>query len=180
MYSVITIDEITGGPVIKSWLAGGKVAGVLWAKAMKRSVLERAFESIPHIECNMAEDFLIFFFTFFYAQKYVGIDKLVYYYRAASGMSSARKIDSEKKMRMVCSTASVFAVISESEELKSLDEKELDSIRRMSTKYLIDNVRQLRNSVIPELQEKARAMLCDYWGAGFVEKIEKLMDSTRN
>jgi len=113
-----------------------------------------------------------------YAQKYVGIDNLVYYYRAASGMSSARKIDSEKKMRMVYSTASVFAVISESEELKSLDEKELDSIRRMSTKYLIDNVRQLRNSVIPELQEKARAMLCDYWGAGFVEKIEKLMDST--
>ena len=180
MYSIITIGEISGEPIIKSWLAGGKVAGVLWAKAMKRSILERAFESIPHIECNMTEDFLIFFFTSFYAQKYVGIDKLVYYYRAASGMSSARKIDSIRKLRMVCSSASVFTVISESEELKSLSETELGYIRRFSTKHLMDNILQLRRSVIPELQEKAHAMLCEYWGAGFVEKVEKIMDSAEN
>ena len=64
---------------------------------------EKAFESIPHIECNMAEDFLISFFTTFYAEKYVGIENLVYQYRAQSGMSSKRKIDSLKKIRMVCS-----------------------------------------------------------------------------
>ena len=28
--------------------------------------------------------------------------------------------------------------------------------------------------------EKAHAMLCEYWGAGFVEKVEKIMDSAEN
>ena len=123
----------------------------------------------------MTEDFLLFFFISYYAKKYAGIDSPVYRYRIQSGMSSSRKIDSIKKIRMVCSTASVFAVIFESNELKALEENEINCVRRFSSFYLSDNIRQLRVTVIPELRQEARAMLCEYWGAGFVEKVEKVL-----
>ena len=76
---------------------------------------------------------------------------------------------------MVCSTASVFTVISESKELKSLEEPEVMCVRRLAPVYLKNNILQLRKTVVPELQQKAHAMLCDYWGAGFVEKVEKII-----
>ena len=173
IYSNITIGTVCDSDIIKKWLLDGEIAGVLWAKFYKRSLLETAFESIPHIECNMAEDFLISFFTTFYAKKYVGIDNQVYQYRAQSGMSSKRKIDSIKKIRMVCSTASVFATIAESKELKALDENEVNCIRRYSTYYLKDNIKQLQDNVIPELQTTAHALLCDYWGESFVNRVEE-------
>ncbi len=180
LYAKITVGTVSGYDILKTWIHDGNLSGVLWAKLIRRDLLKKVFESIPHIECNMAEDFLIFFFTSFYAKKYVGIDTPVYRYRAASGISSARKIDSIKKLRMVCSTASVFTVISESKELKSLEEPEVMCVRRLAPVYLKNNILQLRKTVVPELQQKAHAMLCDYWGTGFVEKVEKIMDSAEN
>ena len=173
LYSKITIGKLCDYQIIKNWLCGKDISGVLWAKLIKKSVLEKAFESIPHIECNFAEDFLIFFFTSFYSKLYVGIEDKVYRYRVQSGMSSARKIDSLKKIRMICSTASVFTVISESEELKQLEENEINFVRRFASAYLADNIRQLSETVIPELQLQAREMLCEYWGASFVERVER-------
>lgn len=178
IYSNITIGTVCDYEIIKDWLANGKIAGVLWAKLMRRSLLEKVFENIPHIECNMGEDFLIFFFTSFYAKKYVGIENQVYLYRAQSGMSSTRRIDSIKKLRMVCSMASVFTVISESEEFKKLEENEKNCVRSRSSYYLKDNIKQLHDTVIPELQEQARSMLCDYWGESFVEKMEKAIEKS--
>ncbi|WP_074640982.1 glycosyltransferase family 2 protein [Treponema bryantii] len=175
IYSNITIGSVCGHGIQKNWLTNGSIAGVLWAKLYKRALLEKAFESIPHIECNMAEDFLISFFTTFYAEKYVGIENPVYQYRAQSGMSSKRKIDSLKKIRMVCSTASVFAVISQSEELKTLDENEVNCVRRFSTYYLKDNIKQLQDNVIPELKNIAHEILCEYWGESFVNRVEASM-----
>ena len=175
IYSNITIGPVYDYNILKSWLTDGKISGVLWSKLFKQSLLEKAFESIPHIECNMAEDFLISFYSTFHAKKYVGIDNQVYQYRAQSGMSSTRKIDSQKKIRMVCSTASVFAVISESEELKTLEENEVNCVRRYSSYYLKDNIKQLQDNVSPELQTKAREILCEYWGESFVNRIEKNM-----
>ena len=48
----------------------------------------------------------------------------------------------------------------------------------MTRYYLANNIKQMRETVIPELQKKARAMLCEYWGAGFVEKIEAGLSSS--
>lgn len=175
LYANITIGTISGYDIIKTFLNAGELSGVLWAKLFQKSLLEKAFEQIPHIECNMTEDFLLFFFISYYAKKYAGIDSPVYRYRVLSGMSSSRKIDSIKKIRMVCSTASVFAVIFESNELKALEENEINCVRRFSSFYLSDNIRQLRETVIPELRQEARAMLCEYWGSGFVEKVEKVL-----
>ena len=178
LYSNITIGTVCGYEIIKKWLHGGTLSGVLWAKLIKKSILEKVFEQIPHIECNMTEDFLQFFFISYYSKKYVGIDNPVYRYRVASGMSSARKIDSIKKIQTVCSTATVFTIIFESKELKTLEEDEMNCVRRYSSQFLADNIRQLRDNVVPELQEQARAMLCEYWGEGFVDKVEKLMVGT--
>ena len=175
LYSSITLGQITGYDIIKKWLSQGGIAGVLWAKIIKKSLLEKAFESIPHIECNMKEDFLIFFFLSFYAEKYVGIDDEVYLYRHSSGMSSRQKIDSVKKIRTVCSAASVFALISQSDELKALQENEINCVRRYSALHLEDNIKQLNDSVIPELKSTAREILCEYWGQDFVERVEKTM-----
>lgn len=175
LYAKITIGTVSGYDILKTWIHDGDLSGVLWAKLIKKSLLEKVFDSIPHIECNMAEDFLIFFFTAFYAKKYVGVDCPVYRYRASSGMSSARKIDSIKKLRMVCSTASVFTVISESKELQKLEEPEVLCVRRLASHYLLNNLKQLHETVAPELQEKAHEMLCDYWGEGFVEKMERTL-----
>lgn len=173
LYSNITIGQITGNDIIKNWLTKGGIAGVLWAKIIKKSLLEKAFESIPHIECNMKEDFLIFFFLAFYAKKYVGIDNKVYRYRHSSGMSSKHKIDSIKKIRTVCSAASVFTVISQSDELNALEENEVNCVRRYSALHLEDNYKQLNDTVIPELRSTAREMLCEYWGESFVNRIEE-------
>ncbi|MCR5725081.1 MAG: glycosyltransferase family 2 protein [Treponema sp.] len=178
LYANITLGSVSGYDIIKTWIHGGNLSDVLWAKLFKRTLLEKAFESIPHIECNMAEDFLIFFFTSFYAKTYVGIDVPVYRYRAKSGMSSARKIDSVKKLRMVCSTASVFAVIAESAELKALSESEVQCVRRLSSVYLADNIRQLRETVVPALQDEAHELLCEFWGKNYVEIIEKAVDTS--
>ena len=48
----------------------------------------------------------------------------------------------------------------------------------MTRYYLANNIKQMRETVIPELQKEARAMLCEYWGAGFVEKIEAGLSSS--
>ena len=176
VYAQITIGELCGREILNAWLVGKTISGVLWSKLMRRSLLETVFERIPYIECNMREDYLIFFFTAVHAQKYVGIEDQVYRYRVANGMSSARKIDSMQKLRTVCSTASVFTVISESEELKSLDEAEVNCVRHNVSAHLADNIIQLRKTVVPELREEAHRMLCEYWGESFVQKIEAMLE----
>ena len=179
LYSNITIGSVCDYEIIRKMIHS-EIAGILWAKLYKRALLEKAFVSIPHIECNMSEDFLIAFFVTFYAKKYVGIENQVYQYRVQSGMSSRRKIDSIKKIRMVCSTASVFSVIAESKELKSLEVNEVKYVRGFSIHYLKSNIKQLNDNVIPELKTKAHEILCEYWGESFVNRIEESMKNTKS
>ena len=126
----------------------------------------------------MADDVLLFFFLAQYAKSYRGIEAKVYRYRVNSGMSSARKIDNLHKWKMICSTASVFTVISQWIEENSGSQilpDEIERIRGMTRFYIANNLRQLRESVIPELKEEAHSLLCEYWGAHFVETVEKAM-----
>ena len=183
-YGKITIGTLTGHEIFHEWVMDGNITGVLWAKLIKRDLFFKAFENIPFTECNMAEDFMIFFFLGLNAKGYRGIETKVYRYRITSGVSSARKINSLHKWKMVCSAASVFTVVSEwikdsaqgnAEEV--LLPEEINAIRKKTMIYLANNLKQMHETVISELQEKARAMLCEYWGAGFVEKVEKLSSS---
>lgn len=166
--------EAHGHDIFHEWISQGKISGHLWAKLIKRELFEKAFENIPYTECNMADDFLIFFFVSLYAQNYVSLKNKVYRYRISSGMSSTRKIDTLHKWKMVCSAASVFTVISTwiEEYGNKLQKDEVERIRAMTRYYLANNLRQMHETVIPELKNEARKMLCEYWGESFVEKIE--------
>ena len=94
-------------------------------------------------------------------------------------MTSARKIDTLHKWKMVCSAASVFTVIMEwiGAHESALSRDEVEKIRVMTRYYLANNLKQMHDTVGPELQKEARAMLCEYWGAGFVEKMDTASSS---
>ena len=176
-YGTIFYGEIFDRELFRSWLIDGKFTANTWGKLIKRDLWLRAYENIPYTECNMADDVLLFFFLAQYAKSCRGIEAKVYRYRTNSGMSSARKIDNLHKWKMICSTASVFTVISQwiQAHEKELLSDEIERIRGMTRFYIANNLRQLHESVIPELKEEAHSLLCEYWGAHFVESVEKAM-----
>ena len=182
LYDKNFTGELTGHQIFHEWVINGKVSGMLWAKLIKRSLLLKAFENIPYSECNFAEDYLISFFITQFSQTYIGIEAPVYRYRVSSGVSSSRKIDNLDKWKMVCSTSSVFTVISqwiqENQGESKITQEEEGFIRRKTAIYLANNLKQMNETVIPELQPAARQMLCEYWGEHFVQKVEENLEGT--
>ena len=167
-----------GLDIARSWFSGlfnGNVCG----KLIEKVVYEKAFEQIPYTECNMADDLLIFFFVGMNARRYVGIENKIYRYRINSGMSSHRKIDTLKKWKMICTSSSVFSIISQWLKENNdglLSPSDIEHLGKVTLSYLASNIRQLRASVIPELQEEAKLMLYDFWGESFVKKVEKALE----
>lgn len=167
-----------GLDIARSWFAGlfnGNVCG----KLIEKVVYEKAFEQIPYTECNMADDLLIFFFVGMNARRYVGIENKIYRYRINSGMSSHRKIDTLKKWKMICTSSSVFSIISQWLKENNdglLSPSDIEHLGKVTLSYLASNIRQLRASVIPELQEEAKLMLYDFWGESFVKKVENALE----
>lgn len=176
-YGKIFYGEITGRDVFHRWLVDSEFTANTWGKLIKRELWLKAYENIPYTECNMADDFLLFFFLSQYAKSYKGIENKVYRYRVNSGMSSGRKIDSLHKWKMICTTASVFTVISQwcDEHKNQILPDELDKLRKMTAFYLGNNIKQMREVLAPELREQARKMLCEYWGKSFVNRVEGAM-----
>ena len=176
VFDKITIGQLKGHEIFHEWVSEGNITGVLWAKLIKSSILKSAFENIPYSECNMAEDYMISFFVTQLAKTYIGIDANVYRYRITSGISSGRKIDNLKRWQMVCSTSSVFTVISqwlqEHQSDSQITQEEILFIKKRTAYYLANNLKQMKETVIPELQPAARQMLCDYWGEHFVQTVE--------
>lgn len=167
-----------GLDIARSWFSGlfnGNVCG----KLIEKVVYEKAFEQIPYTECNMADDLLIFFFVGMNARRYVGIENKIYRYRINSGMSSHRKIDTLKKWKMICTSSSVFSIISQWLKENNdglLSPSDIEHLGKVTLSYLASNIRQLRASVIPELQEEAKLMLYDFWGESFVKKVENALE----
>ena len=176
-YGKILYEQISGRDIFHRWLVNHEFTANTWGKIIRRELFIKAYEHIPYTECNMADDVLLFFFLSQYAVSYVGIKNHVYRYRINTGMSSRRKIDTLHKWKMICSTASVFTIISQwiqenqSEEF-SIQSDELETIKAMTRFYLQNNIQQMQEAVIPELRTQAREMLCEYWGADFVKKME--------
>ena len=176
-YNSITIGELKGHQIFHEWVINGNITGVLWGKLIRRRLLVNAFENIPYSECNFAEDYLISFFITQTAESYIGIDQNVYRYRMTSGVSSSRKIDTLRKWEMICSTASVFTVISQwindNQSTSKITPEELLHIKHQTSVYLANNLKQMKATVVSELQEQARRLLCDYWGEHFVGTVEE-------
>ena len=181
VYGNITYGILEGHDIFSSWIMEWKLTSNTWGKLILRDLFVRAYENIPYIECNFAEDVLLFFFISLNAVRYIGIQDKVYRYRLNVGMTSARKIDTMRKWRMICSAASVFTAISQwvEEDGGRVKPDELERIRAMARGYLANNLRQYYETVVPELQEEAYAMLCEYWGEGFVKKVDAAMNPAR-
>ena len=173
-----------GLDIARSWFAGS-FAGNVCGKLIEKNVYEKAFEQIPYTECNMADDLLIFFFVGMNARRYVGIENKVYRYRINSGMSSSRKIDSLKKWRLICTSSSVFSIMSvwikeHNSEKKLLSDDDIEHLRQVTVSYLANNLHQLENTVLPELKAEAMKMLYEYWGESLVKKVEKAIEEEEN
>ena len=153
-----------------------KHSGYLCGKLISRELYLRAFSHIPFTKCVMADDYLIYFFIALEAKAYISINIPVYLYNIGLGISSNRKISSLARWEQICSAANVFtAIFDELENLPpdTLSQEQIDRIRIACRHYLKNNLGQLENAVAPELQEAAKALLCDYWGSDFVEELEK-------
>lgn len=179
-YGKIVYEKITGRDIFHRWLIGQELTSNTWGKLIKKEIFLQSYDSIPYTQCNMAEDVLLFFFISQYAKSYVGIKNEVYHYRINIGMTSTRKIGTLQKWKMICSTASVFTIISEwiKENENALLPEEIDKLRFMARSYLANNLKQMHEVVIPELQPAARELLCDYWGSDFVETMENALADT--
>ena len=57
-----------------------------------------------------------------------------------------------------------------------LSSEQIEAFRLQSRSYLVSNLQQLNSSVVPELQEEARNLLCEYWGEDFVQMMEKAIE----
>lgn len=184
-FGMISYEQIFGRDVFRRWFMEGAFTANTWGKLIKRSLWLEAYENIPYTECNMADDALLFFFLAQKASSYIGIPDKVYRYRLNVGMTSARKIDTMRKWRMICSAASVFTVISQWIEEQganggfALLPDEVEKVRAMARGYLVNNLRQYYKTVVPELREEAYAELCDYWGESFVKKVDAAMNPVR-
>ena len=161
--------------IARSWSAGAFNGNVI-GKLFSRQLLLAAFEKIPYTECTMAEDFVTFFYLSVHAARYVGIKDKVYQYRVTTGISSGRKIDNMRRWKMVCSAASAFADVSLMvNDIKAqgiLADEDIERLGKVTMSYVANSLRQLRGLVVPELQEEAYAMLCEYWGEDFVRNVD--------
>lgn len=176
-------NKLVAGPlcnseILNSYLVKKNHTGFLWAKLFRRDLYLRALNHIPFTRCVFAEDFLQYFFICLEAKKYYGLQTPVYEYFVDSGISSFAKITSLERWEKICSTANVFTIIFTEIKNRNLSLDQLEAIKFLSRSYLANNIKQLSEAVIPELQDQARSLLCDYWGEDFVELMEKEMNAS--
>ncbi len=160
--------------IVEEYLVNRKLSGFLWGKLIKREVYLEALNRIPPITCTLAEDFIQSLWIYNSAKSYIGTESKVYNYSVQNGISSKTVINDIGRWEKVCSTAGIFtAIITEIEENGNpFTEKQIDSIRIYCQQYVANNLKQLRKTVVPELQQTAYEMLCDYWGKDLVQAIE--------
>lgn len=173
---VIVIGPISGNrSVFDSFLVEKKHLGYLWAKLIRRDLLVKAFEQIPCTFCTMGEDLLIYFFVSLFARKYYGIEEKCYRYSVDEGVSSEQTIRDMDRWYKVCSASSVFTVIFGyiQEHYDDFTVTERNAARRIGNGFLLNNLKQLKMRVVPELQEEAYKLLCEMWGTEYVHAIEK-------
>lgn len=171
--------QLSGTDIFNGYLIQNNHIGFLWAKLIRRELYLKALSFIPFTHCVMAEDFLQYFLISFFAKKYEGLKRPVYRYTIDTGISSNYQIKDLERWEKIASTANVFTilftVIKENPEVFTLSLEQMEALRLSSRSYLVNNIRQMRSQVIPELQSQAREILCDYWSTYFVEMMEKAM-----
>ncbi|MBR1639184.1 MAG: glycosyltransferase family 2 protein [Treponema sp.] len=128
---------------------------------------------------SICADIVQWFFIAKNAKKYVGIEDLVYFYNAETGMTTRHLISDKSQLKGIVSATSAFTAIHQWLQAEAdrtgklaISEAEWVAIRRLSHNYLKNNLLQVRECVVPELKTTAHEMLCEYWGKDFVERME--------
>lgn len=173
---------LTEQAVFDGFLVQKNHTGFLWAKLIRRETYLEALSHIPFTNCVFAEDFLQYFFISYEAKKYAGIKKTVYRYYVDVGISSFQKISNLDRWRKICSTANVFTILFQAVKelpLERYSQIQKEALQLQSCSYLANNIKQLKESVIPELQPQAREILCEYWGESFVNRIEEALQKSK-
>lgn len=168
---------LSGSEILESWIVKSESSAFLWAKLIKRELYLKAFSEIPYMDCSLSVDTPMYFFIAYHAKSYVGISDIVYYYLENEGITGFKKVESLEKWRRYCTTASIYSLLLTFEGDISEDVRE--GVRRYSRLFLRNSIIRMKNLVAPELQQDARKMLCEYWGEGFVEKVEKAIEEAQ-
>ena len=177
----VYLGNLENQEILDGYLVSNNHSGFLWGKLFKRELYLEAFDKIQPMFCTLAEDVIQYFWLCYFAKKYVGIDKCIYYYCDDTGVTSNKVIDSLNSWEHVCSVASVFSSIyTNLQEGKiNLSEAQLERLGELCCSYVANNLDQLNGAVVSELKEEAYNMLCDYWGEDFVHTIEKQRQNKR-
>ncbi len=181
----VYIGSLCDKDILFQWLVKASYNDALWGKLIDRELYLEALDKIPAMYCNMAEDIAQWFFIALKAKKYIGIEDKVYFYNASSGMTSKHVISDSKGLQGIVSPASVFTVIhqwlqQEADKTGALpvSAQELAAIKSLTHQYLNNNLLMVKECVVPELQEEAHELLCEYWGRDFVEKVSRALPPT--
>ena len=110
----------------------------------------------------------------YFVYAYDDIAEAFYYYLENEGITSNKTVTDLESWRRNCTIASTYSLLLTFEG--NLTEEEKEGVRALSRNFICNSIVRLRNKVIPELQPAAREMLCEYWGKGYVEKMEALID----
>lgn len=177
--------KLEGKDIFEGCFLVHKYRPVITAKLIRLDVYQKAFTEIPYIRVHMAEEVIQYFFIALLSKKYVGIKEPVYNYRIGVGITTRNIFDIED-WRKICSTASVITALYAWVEEKKLvtgnnplDEEEMTALQKIAKAYCIDNVKQLRNNVVPDLYDDAHKMLCDYWGEEAVKNTEEFLNRNK-
>ncbi len=173
-YAMHSDGELKGREILDSWLFKKENSAFLWAKLIKRELYLIAFNEIPYMDCSLSVDTPIYFFISYHAKSFLGISDIVYYYLENEGITSNKTVTDLESWRRNCTIASTYSLLLTFEG--NLTEEEKEGVRALSRNFICNSIVRLRNKVIPELQPAAREMLCEYWGKGYVEKMEALID----
>lgn len=167
---------LEGNDILDDWLCNGGHNTLPWAKLYSKEVLAFAFKNIPTVFGNMSDELMLYYFVSKAAKIYCGIEDCVYVYNISSGLSSRVQITDLKRWEKVCSASSTFTILYSSFDEYPPTPKQKAAIQYFCRRSLKSSIKQLRLSVAPDLYDKARQMLCDYWGESFVEKMEVEFD----
>ena len=171
---------LDGDQIFKGFLVESNQIGFVTGKLISRELYLQAFSQIPPLYCVMADDLLLYFFISYYAARYASVPCAVIRYDITEGISSASAITDLHRWEQVCSASGVFTVLySWLKDMQQaggspvLTQQERAALDCQCRSYLLNNLQQLQKYVVPELQDQAHELLCSYWGADFVQKVEQ-------
>ncbi len=171
--SLVHLGVLEGGKIFESYFIKREHSGFLWAKLFRREVLLEAFQMIPRVFCVMAEDMLCYFFITRSSKRYFGIEDSVYLYDMSGGITSRRKITTEDDWMRVCSVSSVFTVLYAFAKENGLEDEAVRRLRKLCLYYVGNNLLQFEEAVVPEMKERAKQLLFEWWGKNLVLEVEK-------